>query len=214
MYRKEADPYALARAGMVDRIACAGGFSRTVLSAMERVPRHLFVSEALRYRAYEDVSLPIGHSQTITKPTTVARMVQALDLRGNEHVLEIGTGSGYQAAVLAGLADRVTTCERIEELFARARDTLLFRLGLPNVTVVHNGDFTPPGGPYDGVIVAAVASDLPDELFDALNDGGSLVIPVRQGAGQSIRRYVKSGGKLFEDELGRARFVPLVSPAR
>ncbi len=199
---------------MVDRLAAAGGFSRTVLDAMERVPRHLFVSEALRFRAYEDVSLPIGHGQTITKPTTVARMVQALDLRGGERVLEIGTGSGYQAAVLSELAGHVDTCERIGELYARARDTLLFDLGRTNVTLVHSGDFSSPGGPYDGIIVAAVAQDLPDGLFDVLVDGGSLVIPVAGNRGQSIRRYVKSNGRLFEDELGRARFVPLVSPMR
>lgn len=177
---------------------------------MEKVPRHLFVSEALRFRAYEDASLPIGYGQTVSRPSTVARMIQSLDLTGGEKVLEIGTGSGYQSALLAEMAEAVVTVERIEELYRRAREILLMRMNYKNITLRHTGRFEGVDGTFDAIIVSAGASVLPVELFALLVDRGILVIPVGNEKDQRIKRYKRCGDAVKEDDLGRALFVPLV----
>ena len=198
------------RQGLIDQLRRKGISSGAVLEAMAGVPRHLFVSEALRYRAYDDASLPIGHGQTVSKPSVIAGMVQSLDLTGDERVLEIGTGSGYQSAVLSHLADSVVTMERIGELFHRAR-ALLFSLGYTQIRCMHSGDFHEAEGTFDAVIVAAGADILPAALFEKISPGGRLVIPVRGGGGHRIKKYVlrRSGG-VTEEEIGEATFVPYV----
>ncbi|HDP80455.1 MAG TPA: protein-L-isoaspartate(D-aspartate) O-methyltransferase [Spirochaetes bacterium] len=203
--------YRLARQRLADTLSRNGACSGRILDAVYTVPRHIFVSEALRYRAYEDSSLPIGHGQTISKPSTVAKMLQALNLLGDERVLEIGSGTGYQSALLSLLAGAVVTMERIEELYKRARENLLIHLNLKNVTVLHGEDPVRVAGEFDAVVVAAGADSLPEELFGLLREGGVLMIPVADRGGQALRRYVKRpGGAIVEDHYGDARFVPLV----
>jgi protein-L-isoaspartate(D-aspartate) O-methyltransferase len=187
-----------------------GVSSSSVLEAIADVPRHLFVSEALRFHAYDDISLPIGHGQTISKPSVIAKMVQSLELTGDERVLEIGTGSGYQSAILARLAGSVVTIERIEELANRAR-SLLVSLGYSNIRFIRSGDFIEAEGLFNAVIVAAGAEILPVSLFDKIAPGGRLVIPVGNQRGHRIKKFiVKQNGVVIEEDLGEATFVPYV----
>lgn len=184
-----------------------------VLSAMGRVPREQFVDPDFKNSAYQDGPLPIGCGQTISQPYIVALMTQALDLRGGENVLEIGTGSGYAAAVLAELAGNVITIEYISELAKRAEKQLA-ALGYTNILVI-NGDGTkgyPANAPYDAIVVTAGGPDVPESLKQQLKTGGRLVIPV--GATSSIQSLVKvvredQNSFSYEDICG-VRFVPLV----
>ncbi|MEW5726118.1 MAG: protein-L-isoaspartate(D-aspartate) O-methyltransferase, partial [Thermodesulfobacteriota bacterium] len=183
--------YHLARQRMVDSQLKARGLKdERVLAAMNKVPRHLFVEEALGARAYGDHPLPIGEQQTISQPYIVAQMTEALGLKGDEKVLEIGTGSGYQAAVLAELCYRVYTIERIRPLLIKARK-LLADLGYTNV-VFRVGDGTlgwPEHAPFDAVIVTAGAPEVPQPLIDQLADGGRLVAPA--GRNRSVQTLLK-----------------------
>lgn len=198
------------RADMTGCLA-AGGISGGVLEAMNIVPRHLFVSEALRYGAYRDMSLPIGFGQTISKPSVIAKMVQALSLIGEERVLEIGTGSGYQTAILSLLASSVVSIERIEALAHRACG-VLHSLGILNAAVFHTDDFRKTEGAFDAIIVSAGADIFPVELCGKLNPGGRLVIPVGNGAEHLIMRYIrKADGTLLEESIGAATFVPYIA---
>ncbi len=210
LYLKERDPFSLAREKMVNRLTSAGIYSGRVLSALREVPRHVFVSEALWFRAYEDRPLPIGYGQTITKPSTIGRMVQALNLSGSESVLEIGTGSGYQAAVLSRLSRAVSSLERIEELHKRAVDILRLRLNYHNITLLHSEDFTRLKGPYDAIIVAACAEEMIQDLWDLMSPEGTLILPVQHRGSQMIKKYWKRSGVLQEEDLGEASFVPLI----
>jgi len=168
------------------------------------------VSEALRFHAYDDRSLPIGHGQTISKPSVIASMVQSLGLTGDERVLEIGTGSGYQSAILSRLAGSVVTMERIDELCTRAR-ALLFGLGYRNIQFLHSGDFNDAPGAFDAVIVAAGADILPVSLFGKIVPGGRLIIPVGSRSGHRIKKFImKRDGSVVEEDLGAATFVPYV----
>jgi protein-L-isoaspartate(D-aspartate) O-methyltransferase len=182
-----------------------------VLEAMARVPRELFVPLDEQARAYDDVALPIGSGQTISQPYMVARICELLELRGGERVLDVGTGSGYQAAVLAELADEVHTIERVPELAARARETL-DAAGYPHVEV-HVGDGTlglAGKAPFDGIAVAAAAPRLPGALYDQLDEGGRLVVPIGRRRGQLL--VVATRSAEGPDVLGSVpcRFVPLV----
>ncbi len=186
-----------------------------VLAALARVPRHLFVEDALRLRAYTDDALPIGFGQTISKPSTVARMTEALCVRPDHTVLEVGSGSGYQTAVLALLAARVYSVERIAALVLRARRTL-HRLGLHGAEVRH-GDGAQgwaEAAPFDAILVTAAAGEVPRPLLEQLAVGGRLVVPVREGEGQgqSLRRIVRVEDGWREETLEACRFVPLVRP--
>ncbi len=211
MYPRDMGDFILPRRRLVSRLAANGVVSSRITDAMLRVPRHIFISEALRYRAYEDTSLPIGYGQTISRPSTVARMLQALHLLGDERVLEIGTGTGYQSALLAELSLAVVTMERIEELYKRARENLLIKLNYRNVVPVHAEDFTTVHGPFDAVIVSAGAAALPEGLFELLGEGGIMIVPVKNGSGYILRRYIRrAGGGIVEDNMGDAHFVPLV----
>jgi protein-L-isoaspartate(D-aspartate) O-methyltransferase len=188
-----------------------------VLEAMSTLPRERFVGPALRDEAYSDRPLPIGHGQTISQPLIVAMMVEALELRPSDRVLEVGTGSGYAAAVAALLARSVDTVERYADL-ADGAAARLRALGFRNVSV-HVGDGTfgwMPGAPYDAVLVSAGGTALPEPLVDQLAVGGRLVIPLGATEGWQrlyrLRRHAK--GHWTRDDLGAVRFVPLVSAPR
>jgi protein-L-isoaspartate(D-aspartate) O-methyltransferase len=184
---------------------------KRVLAAMERVPRELFVPEKLRRRAFDDAALPIGAGQTISQPYMVARIAQELGLDGDERVLDVGSGSGYQAAVLAELADEVHTIERIPELAEQARANLA-AAGYDSV-VVHEGDGSrglPEHGPFDAVAVAAAAPGFPHALYDQLRPGGRLVVPVGGRHGQRLEVIVRSPEGPAVLRSVPCRFVPLV----
>jgi protein-L-isoaspartate(D-aspartate) O-methyltransferase len=182
-----------------------------VLAAMERVPRELFVPEAFRHRAYEDAALPIGKGQTISQPYMVARICEALMVRPTDRVLDVGTGSGYQAAVLAELAADVHTIERIPELADRARAALA-AAGYERVQV-HVGDGTlglPEQAPFAAIAVAAAAPEVPPSLYEQLEPLGRIVIPVGGRAGQELQLVVRSPEGPAVIRSVPCRFVPLV----
>ncbi len=182
-----------------------------VLQAMERIPREVFVPEANALLAYEDIPLPIGEGQTISQPFIVAMMASALELRRTDKVLEIGTGSGYQAAVLAELARCVVTVERIKALADTARQRL-DSMGYKNVEVVLTGDRLGwrEHAPYNAIIVAAGAPRLPQELIDQLEVGGRLVVPVGTMEAQDLMKINKTEDGFSVHALGPCRFVPLI----
>jgi protein-L-isoaspartate(D-aspartate) O-methyltransferase len=182
-----------------------------VLDAMRKVPRHLFVSEQQRQEAYADTPLPIGHHQTISQPYIVALMLEALALQGSERVLEVGTGSGYQAALLGELARQVYTVEIIPEL-AHTAQAMLLQLGYDNVEVVAaNGSIGwKEAAPYDAIIVAAASPTIPIPLLAQLHDPGRLILPVGDVWGQTLLRIRKHHGTITHEDLGGCTFVPLV----
>jgi protein-L-isoaspartate(D-aspartate) O-methyltransferase len=183
-----------------------------VLAAMERVPRELFVPEGRRRHAYDDAALPIGCGQTISQPYMVARICQELALRGDERVLDVGTGSGYQAAVLAELATEIHTIERIPALAESAREALA-GAGYERVQV-HVGDGTlglHEAGPFAAIAVAAAAPELPEALYEELEPGGRLVVPVGSAAEQRLEVVVRSPEGPAVTRSVPCRFVPLVS---
>jgi len=182
-----------------------------VLQAMARVPRELFVPSSSRSLAYEDIPLPIDMGQTISQPFIVALMTSALELTGTEKVLEIGTGSGYQAAILAQLAWWVVTVERHQQLADAARK-LLAELGYTNIEV-HLAEKTLgwcKGAPYQAIIVTAGAPKVPHELLAQLAEGGRLLIPVGSHYDQELLKIVKRKGELLSQNLGPCRWVPLI----
>lgn len=182
-----------------------------VIEAMKKVPRHLFVPEDIVESAYDDRALPIGHGQTISQPYIVALMTELLELKGDEKILEIGTGSGYQAAVLGELAREVHTIERIEELAEGARE-ILKNLGYKNI-VVHIRDGTeglPEHAPYDRIIITAATPDIPPPLITQLKDGGIIIAPVGERWSQHILKAFKKGETLERHYLIPVAFVPLI----
>jgi protein-L-isoaspartate(D-aspartate) O-methyltransferase len=201
------------RKRMVDeQLAARGIEDRRVLSAMATTPRHVFVDEALRERAYDDHPLPIGHGQTISHPYTVALMTEALELQGTERVLEIGTGSGYQTAILAKLCANVFSIERIAALATRAR-RVLDQLGLYNVALrVGDGSIGwNAEAPFDAIIVTAGSPQLPRPLLAQLRAGGRLVVPIGEEESQSLLRLrVDGSGGVTEEYIGDCRFVKLL----
>ncbi len=200
------------RQDMVEKqIEARGVTDVAVLNAMRTVPRHLFVSEALMDQAYSDYPLPIGEQQTISQPYIVAEMTQALELNRNDRVLEIGTGSGYQAAVLAQIAYRVYTIERIHGLYVKTRK-LFDRLGYHNI-VTRYSDGTSgwkDESPFDAIIVTAGAPEIPDVLVEQLAVGGRMVIPVGNQYAQELIKLVRDENGVRKDNLGGCRFVKLV----
>lgn len=203
---------------MVERQLRGGGIvDERVLAAMGEVPREEFVPEEHRGRAYNDSALPIGRGQTVSQPWVVAAICEAMELQGDEHVLEVGTGSGYSAAVLALLAGRVVSIELIEELADRARETLA-RLGYSNVEVLAGDGSGEIAGPqsYDAIAVHAAAPALPGALARALRPGGRLVIPIAEGDADMLGVYTRTDdGTGDEPSLRRrliapTRFVPLL----
>jgi protein-L-isoaspartate(D-aspartate) O-methyltransferase len=207
-----ANDYERARMRMVDeQIAGRGIRDPRVISAMGRVPRHLFVEEALRDRAYGDHALPIGERQTISQPYMVAFMTESLELRGSERVLEIGTGSGYQTAVLAELAARVYSIERIEALATRAR-RLLDSLSYRNVTIkVYDGTYGwKSESPFDAILVTAGSPEVPIPLTEQLKDGGRMLIPVGDRTTQVLKKVTRTAGRIEVASLTGCVFVPLI----
>ena len=194
-----------------DQLVRRGITDARVLAAMRRVPRHLFVEEALRDRAYGDHALPIGEEQTISQPYIVALMTSLLDLQGTEKVLEVGTGSGYQAAVLAHIARRVCSIERLPRLAQRAR-ALLDGLGYSNVWVRVGGGTLgwPDEAPFDRILVAAGGPAVPPPLFEQLAPGGRMVLPLGDVEAQTLTLVENAGGTMKLTPHGDCKFVRLV----
>jgi len=204
--------YSKQRSEMVKgQIEERGIVDKRVLKVMREIHREDFVPENMRESAYDDNPLPIGNGQTISQPYIVAEMTELLELRGNEKVLEIGAGSGYQAAILSKLVKRVITVERVKELAEKTGD-LLQKKGYGNVEVVF-GDGTKgyaKEAPYDAIIVTAAAEKIPKKLIEQLAEGGRLVAPVGPRYHQELIRIIKRNGKLEEDYHGGVIFVPLI----
>jgi len=206
------DSYGGYRARLVEALRAQGIQDLAVLRAFAATPRHRFVPAAQRHRAYEDVALPIGGGQTISRPLTQARYLEALRLTGHERVLEVGTGSGYQTALLAAVAAQVFSVERVRAL-AEAAQHVLRELGLANVSLLV-GDGTlgwSAYGPYDAILVSAGGPDVPPPLVEQLAPGGRLLIPLgAEPGGQVLTLIERTADGVRRRPLGDARFVPLV----
>jgi len=204
--------YRVARERMVSHQLVSRGITdKGVLSAMRKIPRHLFTEEALIGEAYNDHPLPIGHKQTISQPYIVALMTAALELTGNEKTLEIGTGSGYQTAILAELSEKVYTIERIRPLMEKAR-TLLNELGYTNI-LFKSYDGTlgwEEYAPFDAVIITAGTPKIPDPLLDQLVEEGRMIIPIGDRFSQELIKVTKAKDGYEKENLGGCRFVDLI----
>jgi len=208
----QSDRFAALRRDMADTQLRARGIrDERVLAAMGRVPRHLFVADEYRESAYEDHPLPIGEGQTISQPYIVALMLEALGLDGSETVLEIGTGSGYQTALLAELARQVYSVERIESL-ARSAEAILKRLGYRNVSLIV-GDGSQglvQQAPFDAIVVSAAAPQIPQPLLEQLREAGRMVVPVGPSDAQKLKLVQRREDGLAVTNLEGCRFVPLI----
>ncbi len=205
--------YSIARRRMVEQQIAARGVSDTrVLEAMSTVPRHFFVGAGLQSHAYSDASLPIGEKQTISQPYMVAVMTAALELQGDERILEIGTGSGYQTAVLSRLVKRVYSVERIAVLASRARK-VLDQLQMSNINIkISDGTIGwQDQAPFAGILVAAGSPDVPTKYLEQLQVGGKLVLPVGDQEQQILTRIIRlEDGRFKREQLMGCRFVPLI----
>jgi protein-L-isoaspartate(D-aspartate) O-methyltransferase len=200
---------------LVARLRDQGIANETVLDAIAATPRHIFVDEALAHRAYEDTALPIGHSQTISQPFVVALMTATLLNQPRRRILELGTGSGYQTAVLAGLCQRLYTIERVEPLLVRAR--LRFdAMRLSNVVARLGDGFRgwPEQAPFDGILVTAAPRVLPEELLLQLDVGGRMVVPVGGGNVQELKVVDRTPDGYREEVVEYVRFVPMLKGVR
>ena len=202
------------RKRLVRRIEAEGISDPAVLSAISEVPRHIFVDEALASRAYEDTALPIGHNQTISQPFVVARMTELLlgQRQPPRTVLEIGTGSGYQTAVLAKLVEQVYTVERIEVLLRQAKNRL-YEIRVRNVQFLCADGFEgwPEHAPYDGIVVTAAPAKIPAAYLEQLATGGRLVIPVGEPSRQRLVTVTRNADDYVREDHDRVRFVPLTA---
>ncbi len=198
---------------LIERLREEGIRDERVLAALRSVPRHIFVDEALASRAYEDTALPIGAGQTISQPYIVARMTEALvDGTRLSKVLEVGSGCGYQTAVLANLVERVYSVERIASLIAPARERM-HALGISNARMRHADGLAgwPAYAPYEGILVAAAPGYVPQELVEQLHVGGRLVIPVGAQGAQRLLLLVRTESGVEEESLAHVSFVPLIA---
>lgn len=202
------------RERLVQRLMDKGIGNQRVLEVMRNLPRHLFVDEALSSRAYEETALPIGFGQTISQPYVVARMTEAILEVEPHKVLEIGTGCGYQTAVLASLVDEVYSLERIGGLYDKARRNIN-NLKLHNIRMRHGDGFQgwPAQAPFDAILVAAAPSHLPEALLHQLADGGRLIIPVGRNGEQQLVSVTRQGNELKQEVLEMVSFVPMLSGA-
>jgi protein-L-isoaspartate(D-aspartate) O-methyltransferase len=199
------------RRRLVETLQERGVRDLAVLRAFDLTPRHLFVPTGMRHRAYEDSALPIGNGQTISQPSTHARYLELLALTGNERVLEIGTGSGYQTVLLSHLASQVFSIERVGTLVTQARDAIR-AAGASNVSLLA-GDGTlgwREYAPYDAILVTAGSPAVPAPLAEQLQNGGRLLIPIGEREEQILTLYTKRDGELERRDIGAARFVPLI----
>ena len=198
------------RLRLIQRLRESGIRDERVLGVMEEVPRHIFVDEALSHRAYEDTALPIGNSQTLSQPYIVARMTEVLMDSNPKKVLELGTGSGYQTAILANLCDEVYSVERIKALQDKARERLhLLKLRNVMLKLADGPMGWPDRGPFDGIMVTAAPKVLPEELLDQLADGGVMVAPVGEER-QVLVKVTRDGDRFHTEEMEPVRFVPLL----
>jgi protein-L-isoaspartate(D-aspartate) O-methyltransferase len=212
MQEIQPDPYSSLRHAMARLQLEARGIRGPVLDVMARVPRHEFVPERYRSQAYEDRPLPIGNEQTISQPYIVALTVAALELGASQSILEVGTGSGYQTAVLCELAGHVYSIERHKKLAESAQENLV-RLGYNNATIVH-GDGSlglPEYAPYNAIVVSAAARSIPRPLLDQLQEQGRMVIPVGPSDAQQLQLVRKIAGEVRIETLEDCRFVPLIA---
>jgi len=202
--------FSAARARLIKKIGSEIKDKR-VLDVMSRIPRELFVPEGVRHQAYEDKPLPIGYEQTISQPYIIALMTEELDIQGTEKVLELGTGSGYQTAILAELAKEVISIERVPELAESARD-ILDNLGYRNIHIHIAGDSLgrKQDAPYDAIMVTAGAPKVPDDLVAQLVNGGRMIIPVGTKYMQELCKVTKRADKITLQNLGGCRFVSLI----
>lgn len=211
------DPHAAQRQAMVEtQIARRGVSDERVMAAMRKVPRHHFVPPDIRHRAHEDNPLPIGHQQTISQPFIVAFMTAALDLKGNEKVLEIGTGSGYQAAVFAELVKEVYSIEIVKPLGEQAAKALA-EAGYKNVRTRIGDGYRgwPEAAPFDAIMVTCAPDDIPQPLVDQLAEGGRMIIPVgRQDVVQELVLLTKKAGKIQRQKVLPVQFVPMTGEAQ
>lgn len=196
---------------LVARLREQGIVDEKVLGQIGSLPRHIFIDEALAHRAYEDTSLPIGHSQTISQPFIVALMTQLLTEVPRAKVLEVGTGSGYQTALLARLCERVLSVERIKALMPKARERLA-ALSFRNIQLRHGDGYAgwPEHGPFDGILVTAAPPVMPEQLLEQLAIGGRLIVPVGDGNEQDLRVIDRSEEGFVENVHDRVKFVPLL----
>ncbi len=202
------------RERLVQRLMEKGISDTRVLDAMRTVPRHLFVDEALATRAYEETALPIGCGQTISQPYVVARMTELALADGARRVLEVGTGCGYQTAVLAGLTDNVYSIERIEQLHRRARG-MLRELEIRNVLLRHGDGYGGWSGqaPFEAIVITAAPPCVPEALLDQLADGGRMVLPLGEGQRQELVLIARSGSVCRQEHIEPVSFVPMLSGA-
>jgi len=201
------------QAQMMADLSRKGVTDKAVLDAIEATPREMFLPDLFQKQAFDDVALPIGHHQTLSQPSVVGCMTQALDVTERMKVLEIGTGSGYQACVLARLCRRLYTVERHPALFKEAEERIK-KLGLVNVTmVVGDGSLGwPEQAPFERIMVTAAAADIPEILLDQLGDGGIMIVPVGLDENdQHLLRVRRTNGDIETEDLGQTRFVPLVA---
>jgi protein-L-isoaspartate(D-aspartate) O-methyltransferase len=205
-----ANEYTIARRRMVrEQLYARGIADRRILNAFLAVPRHLFVDPAVGGRAYDDCSFPIGYDQTISQPYTIAFMIQSLEVGRNCRVLEVGTGSGYQTAILSLLARDVFSIERLAPLMRKAESVLSrMRLGSIRVKVGDGSMGWKSYAPFDRIIVSAAMSERPDELLSQLSDGGRLIAPVNQSS-EYLTLFTRENGLITEQKLARCAFVPL-----
>lgn len=197
---------------LVARLRERGITDEVVLGLIGSVPRHIFIDEAWGHRAYEDSSLPIGHGQTISQPFIVALMSQLFNVSPRQRVLEVGTGSGYQTAVLASLCERLFSVERIEALVPRAQERLA-AMKLRNITLRYGDGYAgwPEKAPFDGILVTAAPPEIPAALVDQLAVGGRLIVPVGTAESQSLQVIDRTEDGLTETIHERVHFVPLVN---
>jgi len=199
------------RRRLVEALQERGVRDLAVLHAFDQTPRHLFVPTGMRHRAYEDSALPIGNGQTISQPSTHAKYLELLSLTGQERVLEIGTGSGYQTVLLSHLASQVFSIERVGTLVTQAREAIR-AAGASNVSLL-SGDGTlgwREYAPYDAILVTAGSPDVPAPLAEQLSEGGRLLIPIGERDEQILTLFTKRGEELERRDIGAARFVPLI----
>ena len=209
---EERFPFQLERTHMVnDQIRRRGITDRTVLDAFMKIPRHLFVPQQYRAEAYQDHPIPIGYRQTISQPYIVALMTKLVNLQSSDHVLEIGTGSGYQTAILACLCQQVDTIERVPQLAQQAQQ-IISELGFTNIDV-HVGDGTlgfSPAAPYDAIIVTAGAPQMPEPLKQQLKENGRLILPIGDRWMQELQLWVNEKGDFTKESIIPVVFVPLL----